>query len=247
MTFDAVKQMLEEQSELFIKHIDSLKAEITTLKTELAAVRESQAVKASASPPTMVSIHQSEAPLVNAVRETVKAVMNDESSKNDVIIAKATENGNDDKFVDDLCEKLEFQSKPIGSARMGRKKSEANYERLLKLTFANSFDARAFRTRFEAKRKSKSNDELLKKLRMREGRNKEEQTLYKRLSTEAYKLNMNAKAGGELVSYSVRNTGKIWKYAKLESGKWERVTNWIHEVASSQSGNELPPPMLPQS
>ena len=60
-----------------------------------------------------------------------------------MIIAKAEEKGQDQELVKKLCKKMNFESKPIGTLRVGHKSTDSQKERLLKVTFANSFDARS--------------------------------------------------------------------------------------------------------
>ena len=102
------------------------------------------------------------------VKKSVKTAIREETCKKEVIIAQAEEKGRDELLIDDPCEKLAFNSKPVDIARVGRKSNErksetnghddATHHRLLKVTFANSFEARAFRARYEEKRKSNRND-----------------------------------------------------------------------------------------
>ncbi|ELU15684.1 hypothetical protein CAPTEDRAFT_217201 [Capitella teleta] len=69
-------------------------------------------------------------------------------------------------------------------------------ERLLKVTFANSFDARSFLARHDERRKTGADNDALMKLHMRSGRSKEEQVRYKRLKADTHKLNLDAKKDG---------------------------------------------------
>ena len=75
-----------------------------------------------------------------------------EQTKNDQISTKAEKKGDDKKEIDDLCQKLGFQSQPTDIKQLGQKKS--GHHRLLKLSFSNQFDARTFRAHFDEKRKS---------------------------------------------------------------------------------------------
>jgi hypothetical protein len=115
-------------------------------------------------------------------------------------------------------------------------------ERLLKVTFANSFDARSFLARPDERRKTGADNDALMKLHMRSGRSKEEQVRYKRLKADTHKLNLDAKKDGLQVSFSVRDNGKIWKYVKDDSGRWERATDWSYSPSTSSQGKATAAP-----
>lgn len=143
------------------------------------------------------------------------------------------EKGQDTKMVNELCEKLNFQTKPLDVNRVGHKKPESGRHRLLKVTFANPFDARSFRAKYDEKKKTDPG--TIPILRMRAGRNEEDQALFKKLNTDAHKLNVAAKSSGQNASFSVREHGVIWKFVKNENGKWMHDREWSNE---DHSGNE---------
>ena len=134
--------------------------------------------------------------------------------------------GQDQEFVKDLCAKLQFETEPIGVTRVGHKSKAANHHRLLRVTFANAFDSRSFRARF-AERKKTNTD--LPNIRMRAGRSKEEQVLFKQKGIEVYKLNQAAKEDGNNASFSLRENGHVWKFNKNNEGKWVRDESWKAE------------------
>lgn len=242
VTLEAIKALLDENSKMFLDEIKLLKDEVSSLKEELAAVRdlhESATSNSVASAEASGPVHRT---FVDVVRKSMQSVINDENCKNDVIITNAPENVEDEKMILDLCKTLDLESKPIGNTRMGRKSNESDRERLLKVTFANSFDARSFRARYDDRRKSGADNDALMKLRMRTGRSKEEQVRYKRLNADAHKLNLDAKNDGLQVSFSVRDNGKIWKYVKAESGRWERATDWTYSPSTPSQENAAAAP-----
>ena len=64
------------------------------------------------------------------------------------------------------------------------------------------------------------------RLKVRSGKAKAEWEAYKISATKAFELNEVARKKGEEVSYSIRDDGRIWKFAKTDSGAWRRVTDW---------------------
>ncbi|ELU15675.1 hypothetical protein CAPTEDRAFT_209936 [Capitella teleta] len=134
------------------------------------------------------------------------------------------------KLILNLCKTLDLESKPIGNTRMGRKVNDSDRERLLKVTFAHSFDARSFLARHDERRKTGAENDALMKLRMRSGRSKEEQVRYKRLKADAHKLNLDAKKDGLQMGTSNRLVVfpiniKPGKGSCCTSGKPLRVNN----------------------
>ena len=115
----------------------------------------------------------------NAVQKSVRAALQEDRCKQEVIISGATEEGkNDLKLIHDLCQKIDFTSKPSDTVRLGKKKDSAERPRLLKVTFSTSFEARAFMARYNQARRD---DSEVPRLRLRSGKSKEEWEAFKKM------------------------------------------------------------------
>ncbi|ELT92071.1 hypothetical protein CAPTEDRAFT_215705 [Capitella teleta] len=167
----------------------------------------------------------------DVVKKSVHAALKEDEAKCDVIISKVEEKGKDKSFAADFCSKISFDTKPIGVMRLGRKKEDTHHHRLLKLSFSTNFEARAFRSRFEEVRKDKPND--LSEFRVRPGRNQEDQAAFRKSAIVANTLNKEAKRGGDMCSYSVRDNGSIWKFEKRADGKWVHILDWKLEKSAN--------------
>lgn len=221
LTLAAVEALFKEHTDCLMNEIKGLKNEVASLKSELAAVNDAQSKTTAENVVANEEVFKPK--YAEVVRKSVQSVIDQEKCKNDVMISKSEEKGQDQQFVKDLCEKLDFETEPIGIMRVGHKANVSNHHRLLKVSFANAFDARAFRARFAEKKKA-VND--LPDVRMRAGRSREEQILFKEQGDIVYKMNDAAKKAGENASYSLRENGQIWKFAKNENEQWVRDEDW---------------------
>ena len=162
-----------------------------------------------------------------ALRQSVKSAFQEEKVKCDVIISKAQESDNDTNFVSDLCQRMNFQSKPSNPHRLGKIGSRP---RLLKVSFPTAFDARSFIARYDQFRRENRDENPL---RIRQSKTKEEQAVFSKGSKLAYELNTKARQDNLPESYSLRDNGAVWKFVKASDGKWRRDRDW-----RPVSGNE---------
>ena len=174
----------------------------------------------------------------DVLRNSVRTVFQEERCKCDVIISKAEESANDAAFLAQLCEKMNFPTKPGQHQRLGKISTSpdergSHRPRLLKATFSSAFDARSFMARYEECRKEKV--EGLPVLRLRSGKSKEEREAFGRSSKEAHKLNEEARKAGKNESFSLRDDASIWKFTKKEDGAWVRDRSW--RPANANQGN----------
>jgi hypothetical protein len=110
----------------------------------------------------------------DVVRNSVREVLQEQSCKNDDMIARAEENGQDKQMVNNLCDKLDLNEKPVAVQRVGRPKTaEPPTNRLLNATFANRFDARIFLSKADELKNDE--DDSIKRIRCRPCRSTEEQ------------------------------------------------------------------------
>ena len=237
MTVALLKDLMDEHMVALKAEIKALKDEVASLKTEVKVLRE-QSNTSIAAPAATAALcgkdgDEQSASFAAVVRKSVQTAIKDEKCKTEVIISGAEEKGQDSTMVNELCEALNFQVRPLDVNRVGHKKTDSDRQRLLKVTFASPFEARSFRAKFEEKRKTDA--DLIPKFRMRAGRNEEDQALFKRLNTEAHKLNAAAKGSGQNASFSVREHGVIWKFIKNDGGKWVHDQDWSY---ARHQGNE---------
>ncbi|ELT99966.1 hypothetical protein CAPTEDRAFT_200532 [Capitella teleta] len=191
----------------------SLKAEIDGLKN----INEELLAAINARPPPMA----------------MSAALQVEEHLKEVIMSKVKEHGRDDTVVSDLCKKMDFCSRPTEVKRLGKKPTNDNYRRLLKVIFSSVFDSRTFLSQFNEMKKE---DESLGHIRLRPGRTKEEHEECKKSVAIANKLNNEAKKSENNTSYSVRDNGAVWTYEKNNDGKWSRVADWKLPSANYQRG-----------
>ena len=212
------------------------KEEVAVLSKEVMALRQSQSdgtLGAAATGSTGRATSKGDFAAV--VRKSVQTAIKDEKCKCEVIISKIEEKGEDDKVIEQLCETLDFKTKPLEVIRIGRKEEDdSSRQRLMKVTFANQFEARTFRAKYDEERQTDRDG--LPKLRMRAGRNEDDQALFRKLKAQAHKMNADAKAGGDNASFSVRDQGVIWKFKKNGDGKWVRDRAWSND---QDQGNGL--------
>ena len=126
--------------------------------------------------------------LSEVVSKSVKSAIQDERAKNTVVVGRMKECVDENKAIEEVCEKIGFQSKPTDVLRLGKKRE--NHNRPLKVTFACPFDARTFCSRLTG---AKSDHEDIADLRVHVWRTKEEHAVHKKSSDLAYKLNQQAR------------------------------------------------------
>lgn len=237
VTMALLKDFIDEHMVALNAEIKALRSEVASLKTEVMVLRNQSNRSLPGQAPTTVPGGKSgdgqAASFAAVVRKSVQTAINDEKCKTEVIISGAEEKGQDSKMVTDLCETLNFQTKPLDVNRVGQKKIDSDHQRLLKVTFASPFEARTFRAKYDEKKKIDAG--TVPKLRMRAGRNEDEQALFKKLNMEAYKLNAAAKSADQNASFSVREHGVIWKFMKNDRGKWVHDQDWSN---AKPQGNE---------
>ena len=56
----------------------------------------------------------------DVVRQSVTSALNEERHKCDVVIGRATESGDDNAFIANVCHKMGFNTKPTGIQRLGK-------------------------------------------------------------------------------------------------------------------------------
>ena len=172
--------------------------------------------------------------LAEVVRETVKSAIDDEQAKSQLILSRISEDANAQQIVNELCDQINFSPKPTGMMRIGRK--SPGRQRLLRVSFPSQFDARKFKSSFDAMKKDNADSS---NIRVRFNRTKEECKRWQKSSDIAYKLNKEAKDAGAAYSFSVRENGDVWKFTKSDDGKWRRVKEWKppHDESANSSGN----------
>ena len=254
-TSDPVSTMLDtvkleltnilEEVRLGKEERDNLKDEIQTLKKEIedhrqeaklnqeSLLKEIRDLKEHVSKPCTTAPTQSEATYADVVRSSVRSVIHDEQCKAEMIFSSVEEKGKDREFIANLCDKMDLQTKPIEISRLGRSKPPStDRPRLLKVTFQTAFDARTFRVKYdEVKGK-----EGIPSHRLRNGRNKDQQALFKKNSAIAHKLNEDARKSGSNASFTLRDNGEVWKFSKQEGGMWIREEQWKLST-STRPGN----------
>lgn len=206
-----------------IEEVEALKVQFAKLESSLQLTKP-QGEAPTTSPPSFAEI-------VKTVKTSVQSVLIEEKIRNDVVISGLAECENDSDGVRQICDTLEFKTKPIDIQRLG---SKGERPRLLKMTFPSTFDARAFRSKVSEAKKADSS--TLPKLRCRLGRTKDEQTKHRKLSQMTFNLNNEATKAGTNASFSVRDSGEIWKFEKNNEGKWTRDHQWSAPEDQS-SGN----------
>lgn len=232
-SLDQIKAMLEP---LLKQVTDQLQQEIANLKSQ---VNDLQSKLVTDTPSTSDSTEsdddwsvvppprqKGQKTFARVVEQSVKAALQEDRCKRDVVISGALEEDDDMKLIGKLCDKMEFAPKPSNAERLGRKGDRA---RLLKVSFTSSFDARAFMARYSQARQS---DPELPRYRLRSGKSKEEWSAFKKHLTLANKLNGDARKNKEDVSFSVRDNGQIRKFAKNDSGAWRRVSDWVPDAGN---------------
>lgn len=254
LTLAAVESLITNQTAEFKNEIKALREEVSSLRSELAAATATIEMtqtcvtqftgtvpntdSADADAATSDSESRIIAPAFSdVVSASVKTAFREEKSKSEVVIVQFPEKKKDTEELDALCSKINIPTRPSAIMRMGNKET-AKRPRPMKLTFSSPFDARAFMARVSECKKN--GDEEVKDLRCRPCRSPDEQKRYVVLSARVHKLNQDALTKSEeTASYSLRNNGEIWKFAKDENNKWKRVTDWkLEPTGSQESGND---------
>jgi hypothetical protein len=171
--------------------------------------------------------------VADVVAKALRTTLDDERFKTELIISNVNEGENDSTFVSDLCSTIDCRSVPQEISRLGRKLD--NHPRLLKVTFPTEFDARAFKSRFDQKKRESAE---LPSIRVRPSRNPEERIHFAKAAKVAKELNDQAKNSGASFSFSLRDNLEIWKFQKSSDGKWKRVKDWKPPTEGPQQGPE---------
>ena len=210
--------------------VDTVEKQLSTLKNQMLSVENkinSNNGKENFSNEMPVLTHG--ASLSGVMRQSVGAALQEERCRHDIIVSRAAE-GDDAKMINDLCKLMDFPTQPNSQRRLGQKKD--NNVRLLMLSFGSSFDARAFKSRYEHCKTEKKVG--LPSLRLRIGKTKEEREHFKQSASLCHRLNQDAKTAKRDESFSLRDNGSVWKYVKCENGAWKRVKSWTtSELPSS--------------
>ena len=196
---------LKRSNEVIAKELDDIKSKLPSTASNAPKI----------SPPS---------DWAEVVAKSVRTVMDDKHTKNDVVISPVDEGKNDHAFLNDLCKKMKFERLPTDAKRVGRRKDGCH--RPLKVAFPCPFDARMFHSRFdELKTELK-----MEKVMVRPWRSKEEQDAFKANKTVLNKLNKEAKdAGSTDISFSLRENGTIRKFQKASDEKWMMVNDWSYD------------------
>lgn len=229
LTLTAVKTLIEEQTRILMIEIQTLKHEVTELKKELATVKTPVQSTPMNNPAT-------EKTFADVVRDTVKSTIHEEQLKSELIIGNVDDNGKDTDFMAELCDKMDCL-KPVELKRLGNKST--NKKRLIKASFPTAFDARAFKAKYaQIKRNT---DVVMPSIRVRQSRSKEEQAKLTTVIKLAQHLNKTAKEANANHSFSVRDNGEIWKYAKDDEGKWSRDADWVAPEENDETESDESP------
>lgn len=161
------------------------------------------------------------------VRNTVKSALYDKAiplhgTTNEVIVSNLKEDNNDSDVISNLCDKINFLSKPSRLQRIG--KQVVDKHRLLKISFDTPFDARTFIARFNQEKSSTTNN--IPNIRVRPSKSAEDRKVFNKSYQIASKMNQVAKNENANYSFSVRDNGEIWKFNKTENDKWIRASDW---------------------
>lgn len=147
----------------------------------------------------------------------MKKSFEEERARADLVISNLEDDDKDAEAIQSLCTQIKATSRPVQVNRLGKK--QTGKKRPLKASFANPFDARTFKARFE---EAKKNNELgQQRLKMRPYRSKEEQAK----TSVVRKLNEEVRESGEECSFSLRDNGEIWRFIKVEN-RWQRDNDW---------------------
>lgn len=230
LKFSSLTEVAELKNE-----VQQLKDQMSQLLSKMDALmnscKESHAADISAAPGNLAD--SGSATFADVVKKSVQSVINDDKTKNEIVISKVDEGRDDHAFVVELCKKVNFEKTPNNITRLGRKKD--GHHRPLRVTFSNPFDSRAFRARFAEHTKDKNSG--LNNLQVRPCRNAAEQETYRKNKAVVQKLNNDAKQSGAPVnvSFSLRDNCAIWKFEKCDDGDWRRVRDWTYTPEDSEN------------
>ena len=221
---DANKDLMDELKEL--------REEVAHLKEQLKSLSPDPS-RPNTGSPHHPSLDRAPS-FAEVVRRTVKSTFAEEKAHAEVIISGVEEEGRDPAFLSDLCHQLSFDTKPTAALRLGKPKASDKdgvtqnngtdrRPRLLKVTFPSQFDARAFRARYDEAKKEKA---AVPNLRLRPGKSAEERKNYAEKKKLVTKMNKEAQEAGASHSFSLRESGEIWKFQQSDDGNWRRVKEW---------------------
>ncbi|ELT99334.1 hypothetical protein CAPTEDRAFT_197153 [Capitella teleta] len=210
---ELVTEKFQNIVEPLIEKVQALKVQFAKLESSLQLIKP-QDEAPTTSPPSFAKI-------VKTVKTSVQSLLIEEKIHNNVVISGLAECENDRDEVSQICDTLEFKAKPIDVQWLG---SKGERPRLLKMTFFSKFDARAFLSKVSEAKKVDSS--TLPKLRCQLGQTKYEQKKHRKLSQMTFNLNNEAKKAGTNASFSVRDSGEIWKFASNYEEIWTRDHQW---------------------
>lgn len=230
VTLIAIQNLLQTQTASFVAEIQSLRDEVGLLRTELAAAQERFSKQASlpAPPASSSAMGAKDHSFADVVKASVCSAIEEEKSKNEIVIQGLPENDHDEQDVRELCTRASVNVKPVTVNRLG--KPNPDRPRRLKASFPTPFDARTFMAKVD---ECKESDPVSFPIRVRPGRTREQQAL----SSKVYKLNQKARSGE---SFSLRNNAEVWMYKKSDDGKWLRVTDWTFSDSEQGNGDQTP-------
>jgi hypothetical protein len=112
----------------------------------------------------------------DTVKTSIKAVLQDEQSRSEVVLSQMPEKKSDTTDVQDLCSRIDVSVRPTAVVRLG--KDETKAPRPVKVTFQMPFDARIFLAK--ANELKKVNDDSIKKIHCRHCSSREEQARFQK-------------------------------------------------------------------
>ena len=221
----ALKPVIDDANKALHDGLQGLRDEVAQLKEQLKTLSPQRSSFDGANS------------FAHVVRQTVKDTFAEEKAHKEVIISGVEEEGRDPAFLTDLCHKLNFHSKPTAVLRLGNPKNRVNDNekqgndtknsekrpRLLKVTFPSQFEARTFRARYD---EAKKDNVEVPKLRLRPGKSAEELKNYSEKKKLVTSMNKEAQEAEASHSFSLRESGEIWKFQKGDDGHWHRVKEW---------------------
>ena len=129
-------------------YCQSLQDENAIMKQQLADIQQNVLDCKNASMASPTPVQSSPTSFADVVRKTVKTAFDDEKVRQEVIVSRAPDEGNDNDFISGLCDKMDFAPKPKAVMRLGQNLVTGRC-RPLKVSFDTEFDARTFKARLE--------------------------------------------------------------------------------------------------
>jgi hypothetical protein len=261
LTYNSVQAMIAEQTKTLLDQVAALRSEVAlaaqvaddnkAMKEEVASLRDEvaqlrAALASSNEQPTLANapnVASPAAPFADVVKASVQTVLDEEKTRNEVVIHNMKDENNDADSVNSLCADVNFTTLPTHVSRLGKVSVSRQRPRPIKATFPSSFDARAFQARVSEAKKDGALANT--KIRCRPALTKDEQTKRSKVAQAAYNLNTKAKQNNAEESFSLRPVGQswqIWKFVKNPDGRWKRDTDWIYKSPDGpDSGNDSQP------